>query len=163
VSKPPATIRTHTTFRTDRFNRTEVRPHFINPNCFGDDCAAWLVAGLRQRGWTEVSEPWQEDWGWQTSTARNGHRYLISIGLMEEDDPEWLVHVQEHTGWLTKLRGQAGPSALRDLVGAIHEVLSAGPDIRQVRWQFEDLFIRGTVAGESDPLAPRTAAESAGS
>jgi hypothetical protein len=163
VSQQPATVRTHVTFRTTRFNQTEVQPHFINPNCFGDDCAAWLVAGLQERGWPDMSEPWQEDWGWQTSTARDGHKYLISIGLMEEDDPEWLVHVQEHTGWLTRLRGKAGPSALRDLVRAIQDVLSAGPDICQMLWHFEDVFMRGTVAGETDPLAPRTAAESAGS
>jgi len=161
VSKPPVTARTHVTFRTSRFNQTEVRSHFINPNCFGDDCAAWLVGGLRDRGWTDMSEPWQEDWGWQTSTARNGHKYLISVGLMEEDDPEWLVHVQEHTGLLTRLRGKAGPSALRDLVRAVQDVLTAGPDIRQARWHFEDVFMRWTVAGEADPLAPRTAAESA--
>jgi hypothetical protein len=160
VSKQPATVRTHVTFRTNRFNQTEVRPHFINPNCFGDDCAAWLVGGLRERGWSNLSDPWQEDWGWQTSTARDGHKYLISVGLMEEDDPEWLVHVQEHTGLLTRLRAKAGPSALRELVKVIQDVLTAGPDIHQVRWHFEDVFMRGTVAGEADPLAPRTAAES---
>ncbi len=163
MSKQPATVRTHVTFRTNRFNRTEVRPHFINPNCFGDDCAAWLVGGLRERGWGDISEPWQEDWGWQTSTARDGHKYLVSVGLIEEDDLEWLVHVQEHTGLLTRLRGNAGPSALRDLVLAIHDVLTAGPDVGQVRWHFEDVFMRGKVVGYSDPLAPRTTAESAGS
>lgn len=162
MSPPPATLRTHVTFRTNRFNRTEVRPHFINPNCFGDDCAAWLVSGLRDRGWTDMSEPWQEDWGWQTSTARDGHKYLISIGLMEEDDPEWLVHVQEHTGFLTRLRGKAGPSALRDLVVAIHNVLAAGPDIGPVRWHFEDVFMRGTIVGGGDPLAPRATGEAVG-
>ena len=43
-------IRTHVTFRSTRFNQTEPRAHFINPNCFGDDCAEWLVASLRSRG-----------------------------------------------------------------------------------------------------------------
>jgi hypothetical protein len=161
VSKPPATVRTHVTFRTNRFNQTEVQPHFINPNCFGDDCAAWLVGGLRERGWADVSEPWQEDWGWQTSTARDGHKYLISVGLMEEDDPEWLVHVQEHTGFLTRLLGKAGPSALRDLVLGIHDVLIFGPEVGQVRWHFQDLFMRGKGVGESEPLTPRTTAEAA--
>ena len=89
-------LRTHVTFRTFWFNQTEVRPHFINDNCFGDDCAAWLVQGLREGGWTDVAEAWQEDWGWQTSTARAGHKYLISVGLMEDEPPAWLVHVSEH-------------------------------------------------------------------
>jgi hypothetical protein len=156
-------VRTHVTFRTSRFNQTEVRPYFINPNCFGDDCAAWLVSGLRERGWADMSEPWQEDWGWQTSTARDGHKYLISVGLMEEDDPEWLVYVQEHTGFLTWLRGKAGPSALRELVLAIHEVLTAGSEAGQVRWHFGDMFMRGKIVGGDDPLAPRTTGEAAGS
>ncbi len=156
-------MRTHVTFRTNRFNKTEVRAHFINPNCFGDDCGAWLVGGLREHGWGDMSEPWQEDWGWQTSTARDGHKYLVSVALMEEDDPEWLVYVQEHTGLLTRLRGNAGPSALRDLVLAIHDLLTASPDVGQVRWHFEDVFMRGRVVGQTDPLAPRTTAESAGS
>lgn len=122
-----------------------------------------LVGGLCERGWADVSEPWQEDWGWQTSTARDGHKYLISVGLMEKDDPEWLVHVQEHTGFLTRLRGKAGPSALRDLVIAVHDVLTAGPEVDQVRWHFEDLFMRGTIVGDGDPLTPRTTAEATGS
>jgi len=156
-----AALRTHVTLRTTRFNRTEVRPHFINEKCFGDDCAAWLVAGLRERGWTDLAEPWQEDWGWQTSTARAGHKHLISIGLMEDAEAEWLMHVKEHTVFLTRLRGATGPSALQDLVLAIDQVIAMAPDIDHVRWHFEDAFMSGRSAGERDPRAPRTAAESA--
>jgi hypothetical protein len=159
---PPATLRTHVTFRTSRFNQTEVRPYFINPGCFGDDCAAWLVNGLRQRGWNDMSEPWQEDWGWQTSTARGGRKYLISIGSMEEDPPEWLVHVQEDTGFLARLGGNAGPGALGELLTAIHQVLVAGPEVEQVRWHFEDVFMGGSSAGDGEPTSPRTAAEAPG-
>jgi hypothetical protein len=137
----PATLRTHVTFRTSRFNQTEVRPYFINPNCFGDDCAAWLVGGLHERGWTDVSEPWQEDWGWQTSTAHEGRKYLISIGSTEED--------------------KAGPGALRELLIAIHQVLVAGPDVEHIRWHFEALFMGGRSAGEREPVSPVTAAEDA--
>jgi hypothetical protein len=157
----PATLRTHVTFRSPRFNQTEVRPYFINPNCFGDDCAAWLVSGLRERGWNDMSEPWQEDWGWQTSTAREGRKFLISIGSTEEDEPEWLVHVQEHTGFLARLRGKAGPGALRELHVSIRQVLVAGPDVDHIRWHFEDVFMGGRSAGEREPVSPRTAAEAA--
>lgn len=65
-------LRTHVTFRTSRFD-----------NCFGDDCAGWLVQGLRDGGWTDAAEPWQEDWGWQTSTARAGHKFLVSVAVRE--------------------------------------------------------------------------------
>jgi hypothetical protein len=155
-------MRTHVTFRTTRFNQTEVRPYFINNNCFGDDCAAWLVTGLRERGWDDFADAWQEDWGWQTSTARAAHKYLLSVGLMEEDEPEWLIHVQEHTGFLSRLRGKGGPGALRELVLAINDVLTTSSGIGRIRWHFEDVFMRGKSLGEADPLAPRTAEESAG-
>jgi hypothetical protein len=154
-------MRTHVTFRTNRFNQTEVRDYFINPGCFGDDCAAWVVAGLRARGWDDVSDPWQEDWGWQTSTARAGHKYLISVSVLEDDTPEWLIFVQEHTGFLTRLRGKAGPSALHELVLAMHEVITASADIQNVRWHLEDVFLRGKSDGQADPLAARTGDESA--
>jgi hypothetical protein len=155
----PATLRTHVTFRTSRFNQTEVRPYFINPNCFGDDRAAWLVSGLHERGWTDLSEPWQEDWGWQTSTARGGRKYLISVGSTEEDAPGWLVHVQEHTGLLARLRGKAGPGALRELLDAIHQVLMTGPEVEHIRWHFEDVFMGDSSAGAREPMSPRTDAE----
>jgi len=29
-------------FETERFNSSEAGAHFINPNCFGEDLAAWL-------------------------------------------------------------------------------------------------------------------------
>jgi hypothetical protein len=29
-------------FETDRFNVSEVKRHFINPCCFGEDLAGWL-------------------------------------------------------------------------------------------------------------------------
>jgi hypothetical protein len=30
------------TIETDLFEHREVKPHFINPCCFGEDFAAWL-------------------------------------------------------------------------------------------------------------------------
>jgi hypothetical protein len=107
-----ATLRTHVTFRTSRFNQTEARPYFISST--------------------------------------------------EEDQPEWLVHVQEHVGFLARLRGKAGPGALRELLVAIHQVLVAGPDVERIRWHFEDVFMGGRSAGEGEPVSPRTAAEAAG-
>ena len=67
-------MRSHVTFKTPRFNQTEVQPHFINPCCFGEDCIFWLIAELRERGWADLTDPWQEDWGWQTSGQRDGRR-----------------------------------------------------------------------------------------
>jgi hypothetical protein len=51
------------TVETARFDYLEPKPHFINPNCFGEDFAGWLrgqVSGFAAEGF-EISEPIQED------------------------------------------------------------------------------------------------------
>ena len=151
-------VRDHVTFTTARFNATEVLPHFINPCCFGEDCARWLVAGLRARGW-EPADPWQEDWGWQTDGRRGRRIFRIDVALVPEDVPEWLVHLDEHAPFLARLRGAAGPPLLPDLARDVHALLAAAPDIGGVRWHFGDRFTAGKDGGAGDPLAPRSAAE----
>ena len=51
---------------TDVFEHREVKPHFINPCCFGEDFAVWLkreLSPLADAGFT-FSDPIQEDYGW---------------------------------------------------------------------------------------------------
>jgi hypothetical protein len=151
--------RTHVTFKTERFNHTEVRPYFINDCCFGDDCALWLVRELRARGWRDLAEPWQEDWGWQTGGTREKRKYLLSVGLIPEDSPEWLVHVEESMSLLDRIRRSASPSVIPDLIWTIHEILSHAPDVGDIRWHYEDVFMRGTSTGMPEPSAPREATE----
>jgi hypothetical protein len=54
------------TVETDLFEHREVKPHFINPCCFGEDFAAWLkdrISALLTSDFT-FSPPIQEDYGW---------------------------------------------------------------------------------------------------
>jgi len=54
------------TVRTELFNYREVKPHFINPCCFGEDFASWLkerISPLEDSGF-KISEIIQEDYGW---------------------------------------------------------------------------------------------------
>ena len=135
-------MRSHVTFKTHRFNQTEVQPHFINPCCFGEDCIFWLIAELRERGWADLTDPWQEDWGWQTSGQRDERRYLLGVGLIPE-----------------RLRGRGELVVLPRLAPALHQVLRAALDISDVRWHFEDVFHRGGSDGAVDPSVPRSAGE----
>jgi len=153
-------MRSHVTFTTRRFNQTEVHPHFINDCCFGEDCIAWLVAELRARGWSDLTEPWQEDWGWQTSGARDGRRYLLCVGLIPEEEPEWLVHVTERAPLLERLRGRGALTVLPALAPALHDVLRAAPDVHKVTWYYEEDLRRGASPGAVSPDAPRGAGES---
>src|SRR5437660_10480628 len=54
------------TVKTDLFNHRVVKPHFVNPCCFGEDFAAWLreqLSPLAGSGFN-LSEIIQEDYGW---------------------------------------------------------------------------------------------------
>ena len=147
-------MRNHVTFKTTRFNQTDVRPHFINDCCFGEDCIAWVIAELRARGWTDITEAWQEDWGWQTSGERDGRRYLLSVSLVPEDEPEWLVHVTERPPLLDRLRGRGRLVVLPRLAPDLHEVLRAAPDVREVAWYDEEELRRGGARGAATPGEP---------
>ena len=41
-------------FRTKRFNLSTAKEYFINPDCFGEDLAAWLRDKLTERGIDEA-------------------------------------------------------------------------------------------------------------
>ena len=56
--------KTLATFKSNLFNSTETKDYFINPNCFGDDVAKWLLQELRAKGIKTDKEPGQEDFGW---------------------------------------------------------------------------------------------------
>lgn len=43
-------IRTVVTFTSSYFNTTEPKDYFINPCCFGDDVAKWLIEQFKDRG-----------------------------------------------------------------------------------------------------------------
>jgi hypothetical protein len=49
-------------FETAQFNVSEVKEHFINPCCFGEDLAEWLRRQLTANGIT-AGPAYQEDLG----------------------------------------------------------------------------------------------------
>jgi hypothetical protein len=66
-------------FEAKGFNATEAKLHFINPECFGEDAAAWLKAELTTRG-HPTTVPDQEDWGWYVEVRMGKECYFIGIG-----------------------------------------------------------------------------------
>ncbi len=55
-----------TMVETGIFEHREVKAHFINPCCFGEDFARWLkqeLSRFTELGF-ELSEAIQEDYGW---------------------------------------------------------------------------------------------------
>lgn len=81
-------------FESAKFNLSKEKNNFINPCCFGEDFATWLKPKLESSG-IEVSDVYQEDWGWEINCAHNGQRYYLGLGGLPEiegkDQGEWRV------------------------------------------------------------------------
>jgi hypothetical protein len=89
---------------TDQFEHRTVKPHFINPCCFGEDFAAWLrgeLAPLREVGF-ELSEPIQEDYGWGLWANRGADAFWIALSYCgsgpTEEPAAWVVSVNYDAG-----------------------------------------------------------------
>jgi hypothetical protein len=72
------------TIETDIFEHRQVKPHFINPCCFGEDFATWLkerLADLTCEGF-EFSEPIQEDYGWGLWAKHGKDSFWIALSYV---------------------------------------------------------------------------------
>jgi hypothetical protein len=99
-----ARLRDDISLTTDLFEHREVKPHFINPCCFGEDFATWLLSELvplRDAGF-ELSAPIQEDYGWGLWCRRGKDAFWIALGYCGDgptDEPaEWAVSVDYDPG-----------------------------------------------------------------
>lgn len=150
-------IRTVVTFESTAFNMTEPRDYFINPGCFGDDVAEWLIRDLRSQGIRTDQKPGQEDFGWYLNFEAAGVGHTLVIGHRPNGETEagtWI-------GWLERKRGPIGSILGRRRRGiqaaaaqAIHQVLSGSSLVRDVRWHFQHDFDRGAERGALSPLTP---------
>lgn len=127
-------LRINAYFRTNLFESRTPQPHFINPNCFGEDAAHWLrhrMQGLRF-GFSAV---FQEDYGW--GFWADG-QYWVAVVLLEAsgEPPQWLIGVDYDPGLDLKQRffGKADARTIARLCAAIHAALLSEPRITELRW-----------------------------
>ena len=87
------------TVETDLFEHRRVKPHFINPCCFGEDFALWLKEALShfpELG-LQLADPIQEDYGWGFWASRNKDRFWIAISYVgdgpQEGPVRWVISV----------------------------------------------------------------------
>jgi len=89
---------------TDLFEHRDVKPHFINPCCFGEDFANWLKQGLTRFSdlQFDLSEPSQEDYGWGFWAWRGKDPFWIALSYVgdgpQEEPAEWCVSVAYDPG-----------------------------------------------------------------
>jgi len=91
-----------TTVETDLFEPREVKPHFINPCCFGEDFAAWLSSNSHpfiDSGF-DFSTPLQEDYGWGLGAHHGKDPFWVAVwGDGPQEPPaHWVISVHYEPG-----------------------------------------------------------------
>jgi hypothetical protein len=127
-----ASLRTAAAFKCDRFNTTQQRPEFINPDCFGDDVGQWLIDGLRRAGHRTDDAPGAEDFGWYVRYSVSGADCCAVIGYAPDEG--WFIVVENDKGLLGSIFGGRHRAVSADGVMAIHKILSESADIKDLRW-----------------------------
>ena len=148
-------VRRNVIFRSDAFNTTEARPYFINPECFGDDVARWLMRELAARGAHVAAEPGQEDFGWYFTFRAGGtdHDFVLGYRAGADGEPgDWMGTIERNAGLLPSLLGARDRGVRPEAARAIHGVLAASAQISDIRW-FADQEYRSETGGAPDPAA----------
>ena len=123
---------------TDLFEHREVKPHFINPCCFGEDFATWLrkeLLVLAASGF-EFSEPIQEDYGWGFWAVHGKGQFWIAISFVGDGPTgkgaEWVVSVNYDAGLnvIKRLFYKPNSRAFTQLRDRAWEILKSDKAIR---------------------------------
>jgi hypothetical protein len=128
------------TVETDLFEHREVKPHFINPCCFGEDFAAWLKQELLQfpELSVELSEPMQEDYGWGFWALRGKDRFWIALSYAEngpqERPAQWVISITPDPGLnlAKRLFHKPDRQLLEQLQDRVRKILASNSAIRTV-------------------------------
>jgi hypothetical protein len=123
-------------FKTGRFNLSKVGEHFINPCCFGEDLAMWLLAKLGGRN-IEARPPYQEDWGWELPAKQGSESYYLCMSGNSNNGPtkndgEWRIIVEKRRSIWQRVSGAGKIAADDAMVRLIEEILSGESTIRDV-------------------------------
>jgi hypothetical protein len=129
-------MRTEATFHSSAFNTSEVKSYFINPCCFGDDLAMWMMARLRAAGVRTGDEPRQEDFGWYFEFDVPAGTHCCVLGY-QEGDPEgrWLLWLERSRGFVGSILGMRKRGIDATAVQALQDLLGNAPEIRDLKWQ----------------------------
>ena len=131
---------------TDLFEHREVKPHFINPCCFGEDFARWLREGLGDlaKSGFELSEPIQEDYGWGLWASRGPDPFWIALSFCgegpTEEPAEWVVSVDYDPGLnlLKRVFHKPDAAALAQVRARVWHLLASTPEIRIIDEEASD-------------------------
>lgn len=124
------------TVETDLFEHQQVKPHFINPCCFGEDFVAWLRRELSHRFQYELSEPIQEDYGWGLWASRGKDRFWVALSYVgdgpQKAPAQWVISATNDPGLnlAKRLLHKPDRQSLQQLRERIRQVLESNEAIK---------------------------------
>jgi len=137
-----ATVQNCIIFKSSAFNTSIQREYFINPSCYGDDAARWLISELAARGIATDKTPGQEDFGWFFRFHAGGADHNVVIGFRPGcygGDGEWICWVERKTGLAGMALGKRKdikPAAVK----IIQDILVASPTVTVLKFcELKDL------------------------
>ncbi|MGD1090803.1 MAG: hypothetical protein ABSB35_02295 [Bryobacteraceae bacterium] len=122
-------------FKSKAFNTTIEREYFINPGCFGDDVARWLITQLRARGQVTDEKLGQEDFGWHFTFEAAGVKHQAVLGHRpgsNDDEGEWICWIERKAGLIGSMLGRR-EHITPEAVEAIYGILSSSSSISEVK------------------------------
>ena len=128
------------TVETDLFEHRDVKPHFINPCCFGEDFAMWLKGqstALESSGFS-FSEIIQEDYGWGFWVWHGKDAFWVALSYVgdgpQEAPAQWVISVNYDPGLnlLKRVFHKPDREALRQLRDHIRQAVASNPGIKIV-------------------------------
>jgi len=130
-------MRTHVEFRSNKFPPYDSEEEEINPGLWGRRLAEYIKQNLTSRG-LATGDIVAEDWGCMLPVQREPFELWIGCGHQYGDDDVFLCFIEPSKPtvrkWLKTFDATGDIKRVSDL---LNDVLSADPDIRNVRWMQE--------------------------
>jgi len=136
---------------------TNPKDYFINPCCFGDDVAQWIIGELRKQGMGTDERPGQEDFGWYLNFEAEGIGHTFVIGHRpngETEEGTWIGWLERKRGLIGSILGSRRRGIQSSAAQAIHQILTQSDMVRDVRWHFQGDFDDGIEHSALSPLTP---------
>ncbi len=133
-------MKTQFHFQSTAFNCTEQKDYFINPGCFGDDVALWLIQRLRKQG-LRTTEREQEDFGWYFTFWIGDVEHCIVIGFQPNDTSigdQWIGLLERQKGFFGSLFGARHRDISPEAIQAVEKALRSSSEIQQLSWHEHD-------------------------
>lgn len=127
-------MKTHVEFRSSKFPPYDGEEEEINPGLWGKRLTEYLAKELIKRG-IETEEIVIEDWGCYLPIKNDDFRLALCCGHQNGDDDQFLVFTDPSSPKVRKwFRTIDATPQLTRLLDAVHVILDADPEIRDIVW-----------------------------